>query len=104
MELMAAIAALEALKRPVPVRVVTDSAYLRNGITTWLHSWKPRGWLTADKKPVMNRDLWERLEQRAGPHQIDWALDHGPRRRPAERARRQAGPRRLRPRPQERAA
>ena len=73
MELMAAIAALEALKRPTRVRVYTDSQYLRLGITEWLRSWKARGWRTADKKPVKNQDLWERLDRARGPHQVEWS-------------------------------
>lgn len=72
MELQAAIAALEALKRPTRVRIVTDSTYLRHGITSWLAGWKRRGWQTADKKPVKNRDLWERLERALGTHDITW--------------------------------
>jgi ribonuclease HI len=78
MELMAAIAALEALKRPMRVRLVTDSNYLRRGITLWLPSWKARGWRTADKKPVQNRDLWERLERAMAPHDVtfDWVRGH----------------------------
>ena len=65
MEMMAAIAALEALKRPCRVRLYTDSQYLRDGITKWIHDWKKRGWRTADKKPVKNVDLWQRLEAAA---------------------------------------
>ena len=72
MELMAAIAALESLKRPMRVVLVTDSQYLRKGITEWLPSWKGRGWRTADKKPVKNQDLWQRLEAAAAAHRIDW--------------------------------
>ncbi len=72
MELMAAIAALEALKRPSRVRLTTDSTYVKNGITTWLADWKRRGWKTASKKPVKNQDLWRRLEAALGPHQVDW--------------------------------
>ena len=72
MEMMAAIAGLEALKRPCGVRVYTDSQYLRDGITQWLPGWKARGWRTADKKPVKNIDLWQRLEQAAAPHQVEW--------------------------------
>ena len=63
MELMAAIAAFEALKRPCLVDLHTDSQYLRNGILTWISSWKRNGWRTADKKPVKNVDLWQRLER-----------------------------------------
>jgi ribonuclease HI len=72
MELTAVIRALEALKRPVPVRVYTDSQYVRRGITEWLHAWKARGWRTADRKPVKNQDLWQRLEEASAPHQIEW--------------------------------
>jgi ribonuclease HI len=72
MELMAAIAGLEALKRPCRVRLYTDSQYLRQGITEWLPAWKARGWRTADKKPVKNVDMWQRLEAAAAPHDIDW--------------------------------
>jgi ribonuclease HI len=72
MELVAAIEALEALKRPMRVRIVTDSTYLRHGITSWLAGWKRRGWRTADKKPVKNQDLWERLERALGAHDITW--------------------------------
>ena len=72
MELMAAIAGLEALTRPCRVDLYTDSQYLRDGITQWLPGWKARGWRTADKKPVKNIDLWQRLEQAAAPHQVEW--------------------------------
>ena len=72
MELTAAIAALEALKRPSVVHLHTDSNYLKGGITTWIGSWKRNGWRTADKKPVKNIDLWQRLEAAAAPHTIDW--------------------------------
>jgi ribonuclease HI len=72
MELMAAIQALESLTRPATVRLHTDSAYLRNGITSWLANWKRNGWRTADKKPVKNADLWQRLEAAAGRHQVTW--------------------------------
>ena len=72
MELMAAIAALEALKRPCRVRLYTDSQYVRGGITQWLPGWKARNWRTADKKPVKNQDLWERLDQLAGTHTLRW--------------------------------
>jgi ribonuclease HI len=77
MELMAAIAALESLKRPMRVRLVTDSTYLRKGITEWLKAWRARGWKTADKKPVKNVDLWQRLEAAADGHHIDWAWTKG---------------------------
>ncbi|MEZ5648445.1 MAG: ribonuclease HI [Alphaproteobacteria bacterium] len=72
MELMAAIAALEALTRPVHIDLYTDSIYVRDGITRWLPSWKSRGWRTADNKPVKNLDLWQRLEAAIAPHQIKW--------------------------------
>ena len=72
MELMAAIAALEALKRPSRVALTTDSTYLRDGITRWVHSWKRRGWKTAAKKPVKNVDLWQRLEAALSPHEVTW--------------------------------
>jgi ribonuclease HI len=72
MELMAAISALDALKRPMNVRVFTDSDYLRQGITTWLPAWKKRGWRTADRQPVKNQDLWLRLEQALAGHRVDW--------------------------------
>jgi len=72
MELMAAIAALEALKWPVTVALHTDSQYLRQGITGWIHGWKKNGWKTADKKPVKNAELWQRLETALGRHKIEW--------------------------------
>ena len=72
MEMMAAIAALEALKRPSRVALHTDSQYLRDGITKYIHAWKARGWKTADKKPVKNIDLWQRLEAAAKPHRVEW--------------------------------
>jgi ribonuclease HI len=72
MEMMAAIQALESLKRPVEVRLHTDSQYLKHGITQWIHDWKRRGWKTADKKPVKNVDLWQRLEAAIGRHRVRW--------------------------------
>src|SRR3954467_1397523 len=72
MELMAAIAGLEALKRPCRVALYTDSLYLRDGITKWLPNWKARGWKTASREPVKNVDLWQRLEAAASRHEIDW--------------------------------
>jgi ribonuclease HI len=72
MELMAAISALEALKRPSKVALHTDSQYVKNGITQWIHGWKRNGWKTADKKPVKNEDLWRRLETAANAHQVEW--------------------------------
>lgn len=72
MELMAAIAALEALKEPCEVALSTDSQYLRQGITEWLPGWRRRGWKTAGGEPVKNRDLWERLAAAAGRHAVQW--------------------------------
>ena len=72
MELTAAIAALESLKRPMPVVLWTDSQYLRQGITEWLAGWRKRGWRTADKKPVKNQDLWERLDAANRRHRVEW--------------------------------
>jgi ribonuclease HI len=72
MELTAVIRALEALKRPMPVRVYTDSQYVRQGITEWMANWKKRDWRTADKKPVKNRDLWEALDAAAARHDVEW--------------------------------
>lgn len=69
---MAAIMALEALKRPSIVDIYTDSAYLRNGITSWIHTWKRNNWRTADKKPVKNVELWQRLDRALGEHEIRW--------------------------------
>jgi len=72
MELMAAIRALESLKRPCSVQLTTDSSYVRNGIMEWLPNWKKRGWKTAAKKPVKNADLWQRLDRAAQAHRISW--------------------------------
>jgi ribonuclease HI len=72
MEMMAAISALETLKRPCVVDMHTDSQYLRQGITQWIHGWKRNGWRTADKKPVKNADLWQRLEAAIERHQVRW--------------------------------
>jgi ribonuclease HI len=72
MEMMAAIKALESLKRAVPVDLYTDSTYVRDGITKWLPGWKSNGWKTAAKKPVKNQDLWERLEAALRDHDIKW--------------------------------
>jgi ribonuclease HI len=72
MELMAAIAALEALKRKSDVRLVTDSVYVRDGVTKWIHGWKQNGWKTAAKKPVKNEDLWRRLDAVASKHSVQW--------------------------------
>jgi ribonuclease HI len=72
MELMAAIKALEALKRPCQVTLSTDSVYVRDGITKWIHGWRRNGWKTADKKPVKNAELWQELLEASAPHKIDW--------------------------------
>ena len=72
MELMAAISALEALKKGVEADLYTDSAYVRNGITSWIHGWKRNGWRTADKKPVKNMELWQRLDEALKRHRITW--------------------------------
>lgn len=72
MELMAAIQALEALTRPCEVTLTTDSQYVRKGITEWIDNWRRRGWKTADKKPVKNVDLWQRLAQAADRHRVGW--------------------------------
>ena len=72
MELTAVIRALEALKRPVQARVYTDSEYVRRGISEWLPAWKSRGWRTADRQPVKNQDLWQRLDELAARHDLEW--------------------------------
>ena len=72
MELMAAIQGLEALKRPCRVRLFTDSIYVRDGVTKWIHGWKKNGWRTADKKPVKNAELWQRLDAALKPHEVRW--------------------------------
>ena len=77
MELMAAIAALEALDRPSRLTVVTDSAYVKGGITAWLHGWKRNGWRTTTRKPVKNEDLWRRLDEAAARHEVEWAWVKG---------------------------
>ncbi|MBP6011078.1 MAG: ribonuclease HI [Alphaproteobacteria bacterium] len=77
MELMAAIAALEALKRHCEVHLHTDSMYMKDGITKWIHGWKKNGWKTADKKPVKNVDLWQRLEEAATKHKVSWRWVRG---------------------------
>ena len=72
MELLAAISALEALKKPSDVELHTDSIYLRDGITKWIHGWRRNGWKTADKKPVKNAELWQRLLEAQARHTVDW--------------------------------
>jgi len=72
MEMMAAIAALEELSRPCKIRLYTDSSYLKDGITTWIHNWKRNGWKTKARKPVKNVDLWQRLDEAIQRHDISW--------------------------------
>jgi ribonuclease HI len=72
MELLAAIRALEALNRPCDVILHTDSIYVRDGITKWIHGWRRNGWRTADRKPVKNAELWQELVEAAAPHKIEW--------------------------------
>ena len=72
MELLAAISALEALGRGTAITVVTDSAYVKNGVTGWIHGWKRNGWKTADRKPVKNADLWLRLDEAQARHRVTW--------------------------------
>ncbi|MFG1498304.1 ribonuclease HI [Saccharospirillum sp. HFRX-1] len=72
MELMAAIAGLESLKRRCQVDLYTDSQYVRKGITEWIHGWKRNGWKTASKQPVKNKDLWQRLDEQIGKHEVQW--------------------------------
>jgi ribonuclease HI len=72
MELQAVIQGLAALKQPSKVRVYTDSQYVQKGISEWIHAWKRRGWQTADRKPVKNADLWRRLDEVAGAHEVEW--------------------------------
>ncbi|MGC9456813.1 MAG: ribonuclease HI [Halothiobacillaceae bacterium] len=72
MELMAAIRALETLSRPCRVELTTDSQYVRKGITEWIHNWRRKGWRTAGGKPVKNAELWQRLDEAAGRHEVRW--------------------------------
>lgn len=72
MELLAAISALEALERTASITVITDSAYVKNGVTSWIHGWKRNGWRTADKKPVKNEELWRRLDEAVARHDVTW--------------------------------
>ena len=72
MEMMAVIAALESLTRPTSIEITTDSQYVKRGVTEWMSGWKRNGWLTAGRKPVKNRDLWERLDVALTPHQVRW--------------------------------
>ena len=77
MELLAAISALEALTRGAAITIVTDSAYVKNGVSQWIHGWKRNGWKTADKKPVKNVDLWQRLDLATNGHEIRWSWVRG---------------------------
>jgi ribonuclease HI len=77
MELRAAIEGLRALKEGCEVEVVTDSEYLKNGITTWIHGWKRKGWMTASKKPVVNQDLWKDLDEQVSRHKTEWSWTKG---------------------------
>jgi len=77
MELTAAVRGLSALKEPCQIEIVTDSEYLKNGITGWIHKWKRNGWKTAQKQPVRNQDLWEELDALAGKHKTHWVWTKG---------------------------
>jgi ribonuclease HI len=77
MEIMAALEGLRALREGCEVEVVTDSQYLKNGITNWIHGWKRKGWLTAAKKPVVNQDLWQALDDEAARHKTTWTWTRG---------------------------
>ncbi len=77
MELLAAIRALQALKRPSRVKLTTDSAYVKDGMTKWIYGWQKNGWRTAARKPVKNADLWQELFDAAQPHTIEWAWVKG---------------------------
>ncbi len=72
MELLAAINALETLSRPTDVTVITDSAYVKNGVTQWIHGWKANGWRTSTRKPVKNAELWQRLDEAQARHRVTW--------------------------------
>lgn len=77
MELTAAIKGLEALKKPLPVRLMTDSQYVVDGMTKYLSDWKARGWRKSDKKPVVNAEMWQRLDELATVHQVEWVWERG---------------------------
>lgn len=77
MEITAAIEGLRALKEPCEVEVVTDSEYLKKGITTWIHAWKRKNWVKSDKKPVINSDLWQELDEQASRHKTEWVWTRG---------------------------
>lgn len=77
MELLAAISALETLKKPTTITIITDSTYVKNGVTTWVHTWKRNGWRTSAKKPVKNVDLWQRLDTENARHRVTWEWVRG---------------------------
>ena len=77
MELTAAVRGLEALREPCEVEIITDSEYVKNGITQWIHGWKRNGWVTSAKKPVVNQDLWKALEQEVSKHKATWTWTKG---------------------------
>jgi ribonuclease HI len=77
MELSAAVEGLRSLKAPCDVEIVTDSQYLKNGITSWIHRWKQNGWRTSDKKPVVNQDLWQALDEQDSRHRTEWTWTKG---------------------------
>lgn len=77
MELTAVIKSLELIKRPSSITITTDSTYVKNGITTWIHNWKVKGWRTANKKPVKNKDLWQELDKLSENHTITWKWVRG---------------------------
>ncbi len=91
MELLAAIRGLQALKRPCRVDLHTDSIYVRDGITRWIHNWRQNGWRTSDKKPVKNAELWQELIEASEPHRVRMALGERPQRPSRKRPRRCAG-------------
>ena len=77
MEIMAAIQGLQAIKETCAVEIVTDSNYLKNGITQWIHGWKRNGWMTKDRKPVINQDLWIELDNQVQRHKTQWSWTKG---------------------------
>jgi ribonuclease HI len=77
MELTAAIEGLRAITEPCEVELVTDSEYVKNGMTKWIENWRKRGWVTAEKKPVINRDLWEALNEEVNRHNVKWVWTRG---------------------------
>ena len=77
MELQAAVEGLKALKQPCNVEIITDSNYVKDGITKWIHNWKMNGWRTAGKKPVVNQDLWHELDEQVSMHKVEWQWTKG---------------------------